>query len=635
MSAIPALPESVLNKKTNGPQEALKNGVETSGVNSVHRHTTTEGPEEVSKTFRDHDLISRPREFSISEAPIENPRKIKIIIIGAGASGIYCGIRIPERLRNVDLVIYDKNSGMGGTWHENKYPGCACDIPSPSYTYSFESNTQWSALYASSAEIEAYFVRTAKKYSVDRFVKLRHQVEECRWDATEGKWHVRVKDLVNDRSFQDTADILVSARGGLNNISWPEIPGLEKFGGKLMHSAMWDRNYDCSNKKIGVIGNGSSGIQIVPNIQKLPGVQLTTFARSPTWISPSFGTPSLWTKVGINGTEINEQTRAKFANDPEYYHKWRLEVEEDQVMVHDATLLGTPMQVEGKKLFEENMRTKLASKPQILETLLPQFPPGCRRLTPGPGYLESLTKDNVSFVKDDITAIEPTGVRTADGKLHEVDLLICATGFNTSFQPPFGVSGRNGKSLKDHWQEYPRSYLSCATDEFPNAFFMLGPNAAIGAGSLILMMEATGDYIVKCARKLQKENIKSMTVRTERVDDFVEYAEEYFKRTVYATQCKSWYKNKSGKVSGLWPGSTLQYLEAVRSPRWEDFEYEYPTDDNGAGTSRNQLAWLGNGWSINMLENHDLAWFLYPEFLDVPAQPPEATEHYKKRMFSH
>lgn len=431
-----------------------------------------------------------------------------------------------------------------------------------------------------------------------------------------------------DGEFEDIADVLVSARGNLNSIAWPEIEGLNSFNGETMHSAKWNEHYDFTNRRIGVIGSGSSAIQIVPNLQKIAGAQLFCFVRSKTWISPPFGHET-WDKLGIASYQIDPEQRKKFASDSAAYHKFRLTIEEDGNSIHGVTIKGTSMQIESQQEFEEHMHEKLAKRPDIFEALLPNFAPGCRRLTPGIGYLEALVEDNVDFVKQGITNIEPTGVRTADGKLHEVDVLVCATGFHSSAPPPFPVEGLHGKTLKQKWTDEERAtnYLSLAVDEFPNHFMMLGPNAAIGSGSLTMMIESVGDYIVKCIRKIQKDDIKSMTVSPKRVNDFIEYCDSYFKQTVVMDDCKSWYR-KGDKVTGLWPGSTLHCIEALRSPRWEDFEYEYHEN--------NQLAWLGNGWCANQLEKKDLAWYLYPEFVSIPLlRRPEENETLAIRPFSY
>lgn len=340
----------------------------------------------------------------------------------------------------------------------------------------------------------------------------------------------------------------------------------------------------------------------------------------------------------MTGFDIPDELREKFASDPEYYHKFRLAIEEDGNAIHAVTIKGTPLQLGGKEVFKKYMEQKLESVPHIFNALLPSFSPGCRRLTPGPGYLEALTQPNVSFITNPIVRISESAVHTADGEAHEIDALVCATGFHTSAPPPFDVTGSQGLPLHKKWENRSSTYLSHSIAEFPNLFTMLGPNAAIGSGSLTMMIENVGDYIVKAIRKIQKENIASMVVKQAREDDFSEYVDRYFEKTVFAEECNSWYKNKkTGEVVGLWPGSTQHQIECMRSPRWEDFEYTYRKDGGGFGDS-NQLAFLGNGWSINQLEERDLAWYLYPEFLEGnrPVAPlPEENGKFKIRAFSY
>ncbi|KAF2789860.1 FAD/NAD(P)-binding domain-containing protein [Melanomma pulvis-pyrius CBS 109.77] len=646
MSAVPNLPRETLALHSNGGLSGVLNGA-----------------------------LKSP--FKLNDTPIENFRPIKVIVIGAGYSGIYCGIRIPEKIRNAELVIYEKNAGVGGTWWENKYLGCACDVPSHSYQYSFEPNPSWSSLYAPAAEIQAYLARVASKYSADRFIKLSHEITECRWDDASAKWNVTVKNLATGEVIHDSSDVLISARGNLNTPYWPEIDGFKDFKGEVMHSARWNESYDFANKRIALIGSGSSSIQILPGLQRLPGTHTTVFARSKTWISPSFG-QQLWDKYGFEGFTIPSHIQEQF-EDPEHYQKFRLSVEEDGNAIHAFTIKGTEIQNGAKELFTQNMKKRLESKPEIFEKLLPAFSPGCRRLTPGPGYLEALTQDNVAFVTTPISRISETAVHTADGQTHPVDALVCATGFHASTAPPFPITGLHGLTLEAKWEHRPENYLSHSISGFPNMFIMLGPNAAIGSGALVTMIENVGDYIVKCIRKLQKDNISRMTVRAERVADFLEYVDTYFVGTVFSESCRSWYKNKGGGgggqdgngaaiVTGLWPGSTLHCVEAMRSPRWEDYRYKYRGDeddsDEEAGeemqTRRraeglvdattttttttgnkqrkraNRLAWLGNGWTSNQLENRDLAWYLYPQFVDGPVAPrPEDKESLKIRPFSY
>ncbi|KAL3418654.1 steroid monooxygenase [Phlyctema vagabunda] len=574
--------------------------------------------------------ISPP--FAIRDRPIENLRPLKVRVIGAGYSGIYLGIRIPQRLRNIDLQIYEKNEGVGGTWWENRYPGCACDIPSHSYQYSFDPNPNWSSFYAPASEICAYLQRIAEKYGVLKYVKTAHKIIDCEWDSGAKKWKIQVENLKTGELIQDDADVLISARGGLNEISWPSIPGLDTFQGEIMHSAAWNQEYDFKDKRVGVVGGGSSSIQIVPSLQKVAS-RLSCFVRSRTWISNPFGDDAM-KKLDLDPQRIDfsPEQQEEFRTDPEKYLKFRKIIEADGNTIHGVSFRDSQIQKDAVEAFRAMMKKRLAKKPEIVDALTPSFAVGCRRLTPGPGYLEALVEDNVDFISEAIESVMPQGIKLASGKTVDIDVLVCATGFKSNAPPPFRVTGKHGQTLEQRFSPYPESYLTMTVDGFPNWFMMLGPNSAIGSGSLTMMIETEGDYITKCLRKLQKEDYASMVPKAARVADFQAYIGEYFKKTVYMDQCNSWYRSDAGKgdrIVGLWPGSTLHCLEAMRAPRWEDFEYE-PLESN-------RLTWLGNGWSETMFPGGgDPAWYLEPCMVDVPpAGKPEDDEKLKLRPFSH
>lgn len=297
------------------------------------------------------------------------------------------------------------------------------------------------------------------------------------------------------------------------------------------------------------------------------------------------------------------------------------------------------MQDAARDDFTNLMRERLAKKPEILKSLLPSFSVGCRRLTPGPGYLEALVEDDVDFIDTPIVKAYESGLELADGRRLEFDVLICATGFHASAPPPFPVIGRDGQTMAKKFEPYAETYLSLAVDKFPNYFMMLGPNAAIGTGTLTTMMEMEGDYIIKCIRKMQKENIVRMEVQERRVKDFSKIVDNYFKKTVYLDNCSSWYRSNGGKgnrVTGLWPGSALHAMETFRSPRWEDYDYVYDGEEHGV--EGNRLGWLGNGWSSAQVKGGygEIAHFLEPELVDFPASPlPETTKVYQIRPFSY
>ncbi|KAK5655432.1 hypothetical protein OQA88_5703 [Cercophora sp. LCS_1] len=576
------------------------------------------------------------KEFTLKQEPVENLRPLRVVVVGAGFSGIAAAIRIPEKLRNIDLTVYEKNERVGGVWWLNKYPGVACDIPSHSYQYSFAPNPNWSNLYAPGSEIQQYLEDVAEKFGANRFIKTNHQVDHCQWDDDSKLWKIQVKNLVSGETIHDAANILVTARGQLNEISWPKIPGLDTFQGPKMHSGAWDTSYDFTNKKIAVIGNGSSAIQIIPSLQKVPGTTISCFFRSPTWISSAFGDQGM-IQLGLDpkDTSFSPTQRASFEADPTSYLAFRKVFEDGGNLIHDSTLRGTAMQTTIQSAFRSAMSDVLASRPDLIRTLIPTFSPGCRRLTPGKGFLESLMCPNVSVHYTPIQCITPTGITLSPSDDEprtsiEADILICATGFNVSSPPPFPVLGRNNTPLSQRWTPLPESYLSLAVDGFPNYLMMFGPNSAIGFGSLTKILEAETDYVVRIIRKLQKEGYSSIEPKRERVKDFTEYVDAYFKGTVYTEECKSWYR-KGDKIVGLWPGSTLHALEALRSPRWEDWVYE-SGDDDGSG---NALRWLGNGWSTTQTDG-DPSWYINPDEIEIPfGKKPEENPRYKARPWSY
>lgn len=381
--------------------------------------------------------------------------------------------------------------------------------------------------------------------------------------------------------------------------------------------------YDYSNKRIGVIGSGSSAIQIIPALQKMSGTKLSCFIRGRTWISPTIS-QGVWDKIEMpkgEGFTISEAMRERIRTDPEYWHKLRIAIEEDLESKHGYYFKGHPVAIAGQEAFKEHMKERLNGRDDIYNAIIPSFAPGCRRLTPGPGFLEALTKENVDFLTSPIASIDKTGVHLEDGSHVDLDCLVCATGFQASSAPPFTVTGKDGITLEDQWKERPESYLSLACASMPNLFLMLGPNGGTGSGSLTLMLEATGDYITRAIRKMQCEDITVMVPKPKAVKNFMNFIDDYFAPTVFKDDCRSWYR-KGKHIIGLWPGSVLHSIHIFRNPRWEDWDYEYLSD----------VGWFGNGWSE--LQNAEgvggrhLAYFLYPEFEDVPpaGRPEKALE---------
>ncbi|TBU38967.1 FAD/NAD(P)-binding domain-containing protein [Dichomitus squalens] len=575
--------------------------------------------------------------FTLGRFSIDEYKPIKVIVIGAGFSGILAGIRFPQKIPNVDLVIYEKSAGVGGTWYNNKYPGIACDVPAHCYQFSFEDKRDWTSFYPPGHEIREHLEDVVNKYKLMRYIRLNHEVVRAQYDEPTGKWHVRVRRTDQatgaQEEIKDVGDVLITAFGAITRWNMPDIPGLADFKGELHHTAgytpsgkTWEDDLErWKDKRVGVIGSGSTAIQVVSALA--PHVkELSNYVRGQTWLAPPFA-------VGLMSELLGRQTAAteddlslspeeiqRFKADEEFFRSIRHTLEDTMNSMHAYTQLGSKMSNDFQEMFKKNMKEQLAARPDIAEKLIPGFPVSCRRLTPGPGYLEALCSDHVDFVSSPIKRFTETGIGTEDGKHKDLDLVFCATGYDTSWQLPFQIVGRNGVELNDKWKPYPTSYLSMCVDGFPNMFMSLGPNSIIGAGLLLPILEFAVMYAVQATAKIQRERLKSMEVKPKAVRDFDKYVESYFPQTVYSAKCRSWYKlgKEDGRVVGLWPGSSLHAMKALQNPRWEDYEYE------SADTEENSLFWLGDGQTWAEKSQHgDRAWYLREEFIDRPPAPQD------------
>ena len=437
--------------------------------------------------------------YKIKEAPIGSHRPTRIICMGAGYSGLMMGIVYTQQMRdnNTEFVIYERNNDLGGTWLENRYahpnhtgillyyqdrlthircryPGCSCDIPAHNYAYSFAPNPGWPNYYATSEQIHAYMKDTAHKYDVEKYTKYNHSIVDARWNDQAGKWNLKVRDAAG-KTFDDQCDVFVNAAGVLNKWKWPSIDGLQDFEGKLLHSASWDQSYDFTDKRVGVIGIGSSGIQIVPKLAKV-AKSLTSFIRSQTWISPSPGVnePTANDPEMDKDYNFSPDVLQKFEEDPEYLLDHRRAIINRRIDNFKRAMKDSDVQVKAQALFTKSMSDRLGDSERgkkLREMLVPKFPVGCRRQTPGPGFLEVLLQDNVQTRWDDILKITKKGILTKSGDELEFDAIVCATGFDTSFQPSFPIVGKNGANLAQQWTEdRPKAYFGITVPNFPNYF---------------------------------------------------------------------------------------------------------------------------------------------------------------------
>ncbi|OAL38935.1 hypothetical protein AYO20_01686 [Fonsecaea nubica] len=532
----------------------------------------------------------------IPDHPQCAPQPLKIIHVGAGASGLLFAHKAERMLKNYDLICYEKNDSIGGTWYENRYPGCACDIPAHTYTFPFEPNTEWSGYYSGSDEIQEYFVRFAKKYGVEKYVQLNTEVVAATWDETNSNWTVDLKRK-DGSTFTDTCDVLVNGAGVINRWKWPTIEGLHDFKGLLLHSAAWDRSIDWAGKTVAVIGTGSSSIQMVPKLAET-AKHLTVFIRNQTYIATPFLSMSNKeadpdaADPGTAGKHLyTEKEKQKFRDDPDYHLKYREDVERSVAGMFRMFLRGTEQNLAAKKFLQDDMARKLGDREDLKQKFIPAWSPGCRRLTPGEGYLEALVRDNVTCVFEDIVKVTPEGVVTSDGREHKVDLLVCATGFFVQYQPHFRITGLSGQVMQD--QKQPNVYASIAAPGFPNYFVVNGPRGNWGQGCALPSHEVQAEYILQCCRKLQEDGIRWMAPKQDLTTQLNLYMDAWHRKySVWAEDCKSWYKdNKPDGRVYIWPGSLYHHLKFLKRPRYEHYDLQYK--DPG-----NVFAFLGNGLTI-------------------------------------
>ncbi|KAI1619258.1 hypothetical protein EDD37DRAFT_217336 [Exophiala viscosa] len=446
---------------------------------------------------------TNPRWVPLNDQPLFTPRKLRVVCIGAGYAGLTLIYKLKYKLNvdYIDLQVYEKNHDVGGTWLENRYPGVACDVPAHVYTFLFEPNPDWSKYYATGPEIWQYIKKTSKKYQLEDHIQFNTRVVESIWNEQKSQWDIKVES--NGQITETSADILVNAAGILNKWKWPEIEGLRDFKGSLLHSAAWDETADWAGKLVGVIGNGSSAIQIVPTLQP-KAKRLINYIRSPTWISTNF---NLDFAPSGDGFVFSEEQKRKFREHPEELTKYRRAIEHDFNHNFPTFISDSKEQALVDGAFREIMAQRLGNDPELIEKLIPKWQVGCRRLTPGEGYLEALRADNAEACFDRIVRVTETGVETQHGET-KLDMLICATGFDVSFNPFWKLVGRDGRRLEDEWAEVPKAYFGICSSSMPNYFIFNGPNCPVGHGSLIAVIDWTADYIWRWCEKIATHDIR-------------------------------------------------------------------------------------------------------------------------------
>jgi cation diffusion facilitator CzcD-associated flavoprotein CzcO len=477
---------------------------------------------------------------------------LRFVVIGAGMAGILAAIKLREAGFE-DFVIYEKADRLGGTWRENEYPGLSCDVPSHLYSYSFAPNPDWSHLFAPGPEIQAYFVNVARRFGVESSIRYRKEITSCRFEG--GRWRIETAD-----GERDEADFVIAATGVLHHPNVPDLPGLADFGGRAFHSARWDHGAPIAGKRVGVVGTGSTAIQIVSALVD-EVAELVLFQRTAQWVMPAENPP------------YGEEAKREFRLHPEMMREARETISRAftdgfaNVLV-DAT---SPVLAAIHDACVANLENNVKD-PVLRERLRPDYRAACKRLIMSGGFYAAIQRPNARLVTDRIERMEKAGVRTTDGRLHELDVLVLATGFRVDrFMRPMEVIGRRGLAVEEVWEEAPRAYMAVSIPDFPNFFMLNGPNGPVGNFSLIDVAELQVGYILQLVERVRSGACNEVSASWDAMKRFDADRKEAAKTTIWKTGCKSWYLDRNG-VPMAWPWTFDRFVEEMREPRLADYD---------------------------------------------------------------
>lgn len=473
----------------------------------------------------------------------------RVVIIGAGFGGLAAAVAL-RRKGIDDLTIIESADGVGGTWRRNTYPGAACDIQSHLYSFSFAPNRAWSRTYAYQPEILAYLEKVADDFDLRRHLMLETEVCSIRWNTDASHWEVNLTDRDTV-----TADVVVSAVGLFGATRCPDIAGLTDFTGTMMHTAQWDGSVDLAGKRVAVIGTGASGVQVVPELADV-AAELTVFQRTPPWMVPKEDRP-------YSADELSRYRRLPWAPVRERWRLWKLQ--------HDNTALTPdhPRMAVVQQLSEGFLR-KHVDDERLRDALTPRYPFRCKRVLLGEKYYTALQREHVELVADGIDHVTESALVTADGKAFDVDVIVLATGFETSsYLSGLDVIGVDGESLHERWGLDPQAYLGTAVSGFPNFFMLYGPNTNQGANSIIYILEAGARLVASAVNRIAgKGGFVDVHPDVERrYNDRIAMDLE---QTIW-TRCDSYYRSPTGRIVTQWPHSELDYARATWRLRPRDW----------------------------------------------------------------
>jgi len=478
---------------------------------------------------------------------------VELAVIGTGFGGLGAGA-MARRLGIDEFVLLERSGAVGGTWRDNTYPGCACDIPGILYSFSFAPNPDWSRSYPTQPELESYLERVADEFGLRDRIRFGFDVARLEWDDESGRWEFTATDGSLVRARQ-----VISATGPLSRPSTASIPGLENFTGAVFHSAQWRHDVGLAGATVAVVGTGASAVQIVPAIADV-AQRLVVFQRTPPWVleRDDRPTPSWRRRLYRRLPALSR------------LHRWRVYLRQELLV---AAFIGPP-RLAGR--LRDRVRTEVrariveafgavGSTGVDVETLVPEHEPGCKRLLLSNEWYPTLARSDVEVVPLAVERVTSDGVVSSDGVERRVDAIVLATGFDVeSFPAPMEVRGRGGVDLREHWGEGAVSDLGVAVDGFPNLWFLLGPGTGLGHNSVVFMAECQLRFIAEALRWAARHEVDVLEVRREAAESDHDRRRERMTTTVWASGCRSWYRDAEGRFDALWPGSTIEYWWRTR-----------------------------------------------------------------------
>lgn len=472
--------------------------------------------------------------------PNETPvRHVHIAILGTGFAGLGMAIQLKRR-GYTDFVVLEKATEGGGTWRDNTYPGCACDVPSHLYSFSFALNPQWSHMYSPQSEINAYLRECTERFGVRPYIQWNTELQNASWNEDEQRWHITTSQ------GRLTSDLLILGNGPLSEPSLPAIAGIEQFAGTLFHSARWRHDYNLTGKRVAVIGTGASAIQFVPRIQPKVG-SITLFQRTPPWILPRQDHPIAgWQQLLFRFLPPTQRL----------VRTWIYWLRELSAL---GLVHRSPMIENAVKIAQEHREQQIPD-PLLRAKLTPKYAMGCKRILLSDDFYPALSQPNVEVVTNHIREVRAHSIVTEDGEEREIDTIICGTGFHvTDAHLPQSIYGRGGQSLGDAWSAGAHAYKGATVAGFPNLFLLIGPNTGLGHTSMVFMIEAQVAYILDCLRTMEKRRLQAVEIRAEREEAYNAEIQQRMQGTVWASGCASWYLDARGRNTTIWPGFTFDF----------------------------------------------------------------------------